>query len=190
MAESSNSSSAGPPAAKKRRIPIKDSQRKALRVWYNDDSNGKQSIETCGHWSGSEPSGDEWSDSRELMTPIVTDLIAMERQGQIRERMNIQSFLNPITEEVHDQEEDIFEAIIARHGEEREAESDEEVEEVPRVSVSEALSALRILQTHEEQQKLGDPALTKALRKHERELQLRKTVVLRQSNLGSWLGAK
>ena len=123
------------------------------------------------------------------MTLIINNLIVIKRQGQIRERMNIQSFLNPITEEVHDQHENIFEAIIARYNEKREAKSDEEVKEVRQVSAAEALFALRTLQTHEEQQKSGDPALTKALRKHKRELQLRKITVLRQGNLGSWLEA-
>lgn len=37
-------------AIKKSRIAIKDSQRKALRDWYNDDSNGKQSLESCSRW--------------------------------------------------------------------------------------------------------------------------------------------
>lgn len=34
--------------ASKKRIPIKE--RKALRGWYNDDSNGKQSLYTSGQW--------------------------------------------------------------------------------------------------------------------------------------------
>ena len=38
------------PAIKESRIAIKDSQRKALRDWYNDDSNGKQSLESCSRW--------------------------------------------------------------------------------------------------------------------------------------------
>lgn len=40
----------GPRPAKKRRIAIKDSQRKALRDWYNDDSNGKQSLASSSQW--------------------------------------------------------------------------------------------------------------------------------------------
>ena len=38
------------PAPKKRRIAVKDSQRKALQDWYNDDSNGKQSLQSCSCW--------------------------------------------------------------------------------------------------------------------------------------------
>ena len=87
MAESSNPSTAGPSAAKKRRIPIRDSQRKVLRGWYNDNSNEQQSLESCDHW---------WKVNSSSCNP------------------------NP--------------------------------------------------KTHEEQHKSGDPALTKALRKHKRKL--------------------
>ena len=84
------------------------------------------------NWSGSEEVvGDQWAESQGLLDPIVKDLIALEHQGQIRERMNIQAFLNPTTERVYDQDEDVFEAIVACYGEEREAKSDEEVEDVP-----------------------------------------------------------
>ena len=38
------------PPAKRRRKAIKDSQRKALRDWYNDGSNGKQSLQSCSQW--------------------------------------------------------------------------------------------------------------------------------------------
>ena len=36
--------------AKRTRKSIQNSQRKALRVWYNDDSNGKQSLESASQW--------------------------------------------------------------------------------------------------------------------------------------------
>lgn len=39
-----------PPPAKKSRKAIKNSQRKALRAWYNDDVNGKQSLQSAGQW--------------------------------------------------------------------------------------------------------------------------------------------
>lgn len=99
--------------------------------------------------------------------------------------------MNPVIEEVDNHEEDILKFIITRHGEERKAELDEEVmKEVAMISISEALSALKILQTYEEQQESGDPALTKGLRKRERELELHKTTELRQDSLKDWLGAK
>lgn len=143
----------------------------------------------CYDWSGTESTDDQWSDSQGLLAFILDDLVTLERQGQIRERMTIQNFLNPVTEEVVDADEDIFEAIIARNDEERETESDEEVEQVPTVSLSEAISALKVLQTYEEQQG-GDPALTKTLRQRERELDLRKAAGLRQSNIHSFFGTK
>ena len=94
---------------------------------------------------GTELTGDKWSDSRGLMTPIVNDLIRLEKQGRMSEWMDIQNFLNPVTEEVDDHEKDVLEAIVAWYGEEREAESGEEVEEVAVVSMSEAFSALKVL---------------------------------------------
>ena len=39
-----------PPPAKKSRKGIKNSQRKALQDWYNDDSNGKQSLKSASQW--------------------------------------------------------------------------------------------------------------------------------------------
>ena len=99
--------------------------------------------------------------------------------------MNIQVFLNPTTERVYDQDEDVFEAIVACYGEEREAESDEEVEEVPKVSVTEALSALTTLKIYEEQKETGDPTLSKALRTQERELHLTKQAGMHQGRLDS-----
>ena len=144
----------------------------------------------CYDFAGTELTGDKWSDSRGLMTPIVNDLIRLKNQGRISERMDIQNFLNPVTEEVDDHEKDVLEAIVARYGEEREAESGEEVEEVAVVSMSEAFSALKVLQTYEEQQGSGDPSLVKAFRGRERELQLQKTAGLRQGSLKDWLGDK
>lgn len=142
----------------------------------------------CYNLAGSESIGDRWFDSRGLMIPIINDLIRLETQGQIgefaRERMDIQTFLNPVTEDVDDLEEDVFEAIVAQYHEECETESDEGVmEEVAVISVSEALSALKVLRTYEEQRGSGDPSLTKALRRRERELQLQKTAERRQGKL-------
>ena len=124
------------------------------------------------------------------MPHIIKDLIIMESQGQIRQRINIQNFLNPVTEEVDNQTKNVFETIIARYNKERDKESNEEVEEVPKISVSEALQVLKTLKIYEEQQEQGDSALTKALRGRERELQLRKTAVLRQGSISGWLQAE
>ena len=79
-------------------------------------------------------------------------------------------------------------AIVARYGEEREAESDEEIQVVATVSVTEALSALSTLKTYEEQQSAGDPAFSKALRTRERELRLTKQAGTHQGSLDSWIG--
>ena len=156
-----------------------------ISAWENDVS--ATVIRNCWirskvyDWSGSEdedPDDNEWTDSQGLMAPIMNNLIILQRQGQIREPMSIQTFLNPVAEEVYGQEEDVVEAISARHGEERVAESDEEIEVIPKVSIQEALSALQTLKLYEEQQECGNPALTKVLRRRERELHLFKSTVL------------
>ena len=79
-------------------------------------------------------------------------------------------------------------AIVARYGEEREAESDEEIQVVAKMSVTEALSALSTLKTYKEQQSAGDPALSKALRTRERELRLTMQAGTHQGSLDSWIG--
>ena len=122
------------------------------------------------------------------MTPIINDLIRLKNQGRISEWMDIQNFLNPVTEEIDDHKEDVLEAIMAHYGEERKAELGEEVEEVAAVvSMSKAFSALKVLQTYKEQHS-GDPSPGKALWGRERELQLQKTTGLRQGSLKDWLG--
>ena len=57
------------------------------------------------------------------------------------------------------------------------------VEAIPKVSIQEALSALRTLKTYEEQQGSGDPALTEALRQRERQLDLSRSTTLRQGRI-------
>lgn len=47
MSESLSTAGPAVQATQKRRIAVKDSQRKALRDWYHDDSNGKQSLKSC-----------------------------------------------------------------------------------------------------------------------------------------------
>ena len=69
-----------------------------------------------------------------------------------------------------------------------EAESDEEIQVIAKVSVTEALSALSTLKTYEEQQSAGDPASSKALRTRERELRLTKQAGTHQGSLDSWIG--
>lgn len=177
-----------------------------ISAWENDISEvtmkNSWTRSQCYHSAGSDSMGDQWVDSRGLMILILNDLMTLETQGQIgksgRKRMDILTFLNPDTENVDDleedldgHEEDVFEVIVARFHEEAEAEPDEEMmEEVAVISISEALSALKVLQTYEEQQESGDPSLAKALRKRERELQLQKTAGQRQGSLKDKLEAK
>ena len=54
----------------------------------------------------------------------------IKRQRQIRERINIQNFLNFIIKKIYDHEENIIETIITRYNSKRETKLDEEVKEI------------------------------------------------------------
>ena len=88
--------------------------------------------------------------------------------------MNINNFIDPIEEAATDEPANIIEHIAAQFGPEREAESDEEDIEQPKIKISEALAALRQLQLYEEQQNDGDSTLLHLLNKHEQRVQDRR----------------
>ena len=233
------------PPAKRSRKSIQNSQRKALRVWYNDDSNGKQSLESASQWwltfygyklntsTVSEILSQKWAHlddksihiwqdsrrTREAKWTVLED--ALFEWMQRYEAGNNQltgAILRQKAEQFWRQlpcyqglpQPKLSEGWItrlknrynlrqrAKHGEagsadniditteimeEREAESDKEIEVVAKVSVAEALSALVTLKIYEEQQDTGDPALSKALRTRERELRLTKQADTYQGKL-------
>ena len=57
--------------------------------------------------------------------------------------MDINNFIDPIEEAATNEPEDIIEHIAAQFGSERDAESDEEDIEQPKIKKSEALAALQ-----------------------------------------------
>jgi len=59
--------------------------------------------------------------------------------------MDIKNFINPIEKTAMNKSVDIIEHIAAQFGPERDAESDEEDIEQPKIKISEALAALRQL---------------------------------------------
>ena len=110
---------------------------------------------------------------------IVHDIQQLGEQlrhaGRIdRLPMDINNFIDPIEEAVMDGPADIIEHIAAQFGPERDAESDEEDIEQPKIKISEALAALRQLQLYEEQQNDGDSTLLHLLNKHEQRIQDRR----------------
>jgi hypothetical protein len=89
---------------------------------------------------------------------------------------------------VEDSQEDIKADIIEAFELEDEEEEDEIIEEQPihKVTVKEAMQALKTLIQHEEQADRGDGELVLQLEKQMRVLQLRKTREEKQSTLDSW----
>jgi len=165
-----------------------------ISAWEHDVSS--TTIRNCWirsqvyDWQGSTPEGNEWSDSEDLLAPITNDIIIMEQQGQIRDRMALTNFLNPPIEVIDDSDQEIVDSIIARFEPERLAEDDEEVEYIPHIKLTEALQALETLKLYEEQQEKGDEDFTKTLRYKERALKERKHTALKQSTIQGWIGGK
>ena len=184
------------PPAKRTRKSIQNSQRKALRVWYNDDSNGKQSLESASQWwlttygyklntsTVSEILSQKWAhlDDKSIHTwqdsrrnreakwtvledalfewvqryeagnnPLTGAVLRQKAEQFWRQLPCYQGLSQPKLSEgwitrfknrhnlrqrtkygeagsarVCDQDADVFDGIVARYGEEREAESDED----------------------------------------------------------------
>ena len=70
--------------------------------------------------------------------------------------------------------ENIIEHIAAQFDPERDAESDEEDIEQPKIKMSEAYTALQLLRLWEEQQKNGDSSILSFLNKYEQQIQERR----------------
>ena len=110
---------------------------------------------------------------------IVHDIQQLGEQlrhaGRIdRLPMDINNFIDPIEEAVMDGPADIIEHIAAQFGPEQDAESDEEDIGQPKIKISEALAALRLLRLYEKQQNDEDSTLLHLLNKHEQQIQDRR----------------
>ena len=138
---------------------------------------------------GARPIGNNlWSDSRALLESIQIDIQALQDQGRIRQAMNIHQFIDPEEERIEEFVDEILDSIVARHGVEREAESDEEIEEsVPIISHSVALQAIQTLRSYEEQNGESGPDFGRVLRAQERAYLVRRSKGMAQGNLGNWL---
>lgn len=143
-----------------------------IRVW---DIEIKPSIiENCFNKALQERriSGD--FSHHEDIQEISSKLEQLRLKSRINDLMDIDQFLNPIDEVVEDSIEQLDDQILAQFGPEIEAESDEEIEVLPRITISEALEALKRLRLYEEQQEEGDSELIKALDRHEKLITGRK----------------
>lgn len=99
-------------------------------------------------------------------------------QGRIRQAMNIQPFIDPDEERVGESSDEIIDSIVARHGIEREAESDEEVEETV---------AIQTLRSYQEQNGELDPDFGLVLKIPERVYLARRSKGMGQGHLTNWL---
>ena len=85
---------------------------------------------------------------------IIKNLIIMKSQGQIRQRMNIQNFLNLVIEEIDNQFENIFEIIVVHYDEKRDKELNKKmIKKMSKISVLKILQTFKILRSYEKQQK-------------------------------------
>ena len=134
------------------------------------------------------PENSCWAESLELIQEIqgMASSLAMSDQ-RIKEPVDIRSFIHAEDERIVDSEEDITDQIIVHYS----LQDDQEVsvEEVAKVSVSEAIAALNTLKLYQEQRdQLANQDLMAQLRKELRILQAKKTNSKKQSNLTGWLG--
>jgi len=106
------------------------------------------------------------------MQSIDCSIQTLAQSEHIREPISGASFLDPDTERVDEEEEDIFEALVGAYTENDSASEEEEDEpEIPKVTLNEALHALATLRSYEEQVEFGSREVVRALDKRERELQ-------------------
>jgi hypothetical protein len=108
----------------------------------------------------------------------------LQRRGRIYEIMDISRLVNPPEELITDREDEIEERIVAQWDPEVAAESEEEVEEVEKVSVGQAIKALETVLRHEEQQ--GDASAVLLLQRHQHELRQRREASRRQQQIDNY----
>src|SRR6266496_2744632 len=103
--------------------------------------------------------------------------------------MNINNFIDSIDESMGNEPENIIEHIAAQFGPERDAESDEENIEQPKIKISEALAALQQLRLYEEQQNEGDSSFLSLLNKYEQRVQDRRIKESQQMPITAFFNA-
>lgn len=98
--------------------------------------------------------------------------------------MDINQFLNPENEQVHDGLMSIDDAVLSQFSIPEDPDPEEEdITPLPAIQAADALEALYKLQLHEEQQVDGDQHLLRLLRKHERTLLGRQLAKQQQADI-------
>jgi DDE superfamily endonuclease/Tc5 transposase DNA-binding domain/Fission yeast centromere protein N-terminal domain len=114
-------------------------------------------------------------DTFNLHREISTSLQNMKLRNWVHDIMDISQFLDSANEKVTDDVIDIDSLVLSQFISSEDADEDEGelIQDIPRVSTSEALQGLHILRLHEEQQANGNRELIQLLLRHERLLQSR-----------------
>ena len=89
-------------------------------------------------------------------------------------------------EKVKDIIKDLNMQILAQFDPEIKAESDEEVDLIPRIGINKALTALNCLRLYEEQQEIGNMPFIQALNRQERAILNRRVVRAEQQDIRSF----
>ena len=114
--------------------------------------------------------------NQELVKEMERGLQRLELANNIQQAIDINQFLNPADEQVHDDLMSVDDAVLSQFSsqENEEQEEDEDWRVLPQILAPEALESLYKLQLHEEQQVEANQELIQLLRRHERVLLGRK----------------
>ncbi len=112
--------------------------------------------------------------SANFQPDVQARLDQLQEQQVIKEAMDIESFLFPAEESLHDNSDHIDREILAAFAPAVEQESDEEIEVLTKVTADQALRALQVLRLHEEQAEDGNPWWVSHLDRQERVVMARK----------------
>lgn len=163
-----------------------------IRAWHEVSP---QTILNCWNHSAiaiqAQPSIQQQSQlpaqAAEALALLEQQLQTLQQQQVIRQRMTIQQLIHPLDEEVVDDLEDSAEHIALLFEPTPPEESDEEVvEELPRISASQALQLLKQLRLHEEQSDNCNNSWLQSLDKYEKVVQQRMAVGLQQQQISSF----
>jgi hypothetical protein len=144
-------------------------------------------IERCFRKALHDPTPSAAVTDPEPVRDIENGLAQLQMSNRIHNIMDIQQFLNPADEAIDDSLDQLDSQVLAAFEPEVEDDSDEELESLPKISNTEALSALRSLRLYGEQQVNGKKAIIQALNEHEKDIQGRWAAQGVQRDIRSYL---
>ena len=118
---------------------------------------------------------EEDSETQPIIEQMKKTMDTLQISGRIRQVMNINQFLNPASEQIVENDEDIVSHLVECYEqyEERNYETDEEKDFIKMITIKEAMNALNTLRLYEEQQEEGNKTLIRQLDAEERWIQNR-----------------